>query len=547
MNRKLVLGCFAFLSVTYNAQQESDIDPVEIKIVKDYNVFIEEASKIHEPVVYYPKFKDKSAQKKLTYKLPDRIEQFKFEPSSVEPIAYKQRNVFFQNTNFVRLGFGTSFNPIFEWSHHNEKSKTPSRVHIFHHSAWRSPDSFQKYSESRGEVEFTKSFKSWIFKPRLNLQHKYYNFFGNISESGFKNEANRNYMNGSISATLQREKTEIRSISVLNTGELNYGMDKLGLFNTTANNHEFYANGKSELSFKAMENLFFKVQAGVQYYNLTTDTFTDKWLIHMMPQAEYRSKALKLSGGLNLTQALNNSEITYYVLPNVHAEIQLVPNFINLYALWNRNLELNRMQNHFAANPFVVFTNQLLPNTLVENRSAGLKGGTHGISYQVYFNQKVMKDALLFKNDATNPRFLNAEIESDMTVNNVALELSYLREEKWSVFFKGDLFLYDIGQSPFIAYNLPGQRLTLGANLKLTKKLNVFFNGFALGGVKSKIAGLEVTNPILFDLNLGAEYPISKNFYIFANANNLLDSKIAHQIGFPTIGINGQGGLRITY
>jgi hypothetical protein len=547
MKSRIIIGFFVGMSFNIAAQQENNIDPVEIKIVKDYNVFIEDASKLYEPINYYPKFKDKATQKKLTYQLPDRIEQFKFETSSVEPIAYKQRNSFFNNTNFVRLGLGSSLNPLFEWSHFNEKSKTPIRVHTYHHSAWRSPDSFQKYSETNGQLEITKSIKNWIIKPKVNLAHKYYNFFGNVSESGYKKEATRSYLNGGLGATMQKEKTELRTLSVLNSFELNYGMDNLGIFDTTKKNHEFYSNLKSDLSYKFKDNLTFKLETGIQYYNLTVDTFTDKWLINLMPHGEYKTKGLKLSGGLNLTQSLINSQPVFHVFPHFISEIQLVPNYLNFYTLWNRNLELNRMQNHLAVNPFAIFTNQLLPNTLTENRTAGLKGVYKGISYQAFFNQKIMKNALLFKNDAINPRFLHAEQEKNMTVNNVSLELSYLREEKWTAYIKGDVFLYELDRTPSIAYNLPGQRLTLGASYKAAKKLNLHFTSFALGGVKTEIAGLETTNPILFDLNLGGEYHISKNFYIFANANNLLNSKIAHQIGFPSIGINGQGGIRITY
>jgi len=364
MQKLILTSIFSLFLATLGAQNENNIDPVEIKIIKDYNVFIEEASKIHEPINYYPKFKDKTTQKKLSYLLPDRIEQFKFEPSAIEPIAYKQRNQFFQNTNFVRLGMGSSFNPIFEWSQLNEKAKTPSRVHLFHHSAWRSPDSFQKYSETRGEAEITKSFKDWIFKPRLQAQHKFYNFYGNVLESGFQKEATRNYFNGGLAATMQREKSELKSLSVVNSAEMNYGMDNLGIFDTTKKNHEFYSQIKSDLNYKLKENLSLKLNAGVQYYNLTSDTFTDKWLINIMPNGEYRTKALKLSGGLNLTQSLINSQPIFYIFPHFISEVQLVPNYLNFYTLWNRNLELNRLQNHLAVNPFALFENQLLPNTL---------------------------------------------------------------------------------------------------------------------------------------------------------------------------------------
>lgn len=529
------------------SQQEPDIDPVEIKIVKDYNVFIEEATKIHEPINYYPKFKDKASQKKIIYNLPDRIEQFKFIPSSVEPIAYKQRNIFYNNTNFVKAGFGSAFNPIFEWSHHNEKSNTPSQVHIFHHSSWKSPDSFQKYSETNGEATITKSIKNWIIKPKLVAQHKYYNFFGNVPESGFKNEATRNYFNGGLQTTIQKEKSDLNSLSVLNAFDVNYGLDQLNIFDTTKKNHEFYANVKSDISYKFRENLYFKLQANVQYYNLTVDTFTDKWIASLMPHGEFRTKTLKISGGLNLVQTFTNSKPIFYVLPNFVSEIQLIPSYLNFITIWNRNIDLNRMQSHLNQNPFALFSQNLLPNSLQENRTAGLKGVVKGISYQAHFNQRIIKNALLFKNDVVNPRFLVSEIERNLTINNVSLELSYAKENLWSAFLRGEIFLYELDRTPAIAYNLPGQRLTAGTNFKLGKKVNLQLMGFMLGGVKTEIAGQEVVNPILFDLNLGVEYLISKNFYIFANGNNLLDTKISQQVGYNSIGINGQGGIRLTY
>ena len=98
-----------------------------------------------------------------------------------------------------------------------------------------------------------------------------------------------------------------------------------------------------------------------------------------------------------------------------------------------------------------------------------------------------------------------------------------------------------------VAYNLPGQRISLGANLVASRKLNLSANVFALGGVKSVIKGVQVVNPIAFDMNLGGEFLISKNFYIFANVNNILNSKIAPQIGYYSYGINGQGGFRFIY
>lgn len=528
------------------AQDENQIDPVEIKIVKDYNVFIEEASKIQTPIHYYPKFKDAAKQKKITYNLPDRIEQFKFEPAEVEPIGYRMPKTQFNNSNFLRLGLGSAINPLVEWSHIQTQAKSPSRIHLLHHSAWKGNDSFQKYSETNAEASIETKLKQWSFTPKIQLNHKLYNFYGNLLESGYKSESQRNYGNIAADITLEKNTTELQKLSIQNKAKLLYGLDKLSLLGADNSNKEFLASLQTSLGYKLRESIMLNLDLGGQYYNLAFDTFTDKWIAHIMPNVEYRNKALKISGGLDLTQSLVNSKSIFYILPKFVSEVQLLPDYLNFYTLWNRNLDINSMHHNLRVNPFILYDNRVVPNSLVENRTAGLKGVYKGISYHAFFNQRIIKNALLFKNDATNPRYLTAEYEKNMTCNNIALELNYLREKHWSAFLKGDIFLYELDNLP-LAYNLPAQKLTLGANLLVKEKLNLMFNTFALGGVKSIIGGTTITTPVLFDLNLGAELHISKNFYIFANANNILNTRFAPQVGYPSIGVNGQGGIRLTY
>jgi len=546
MNKFSITLIFILLSLSAWSQNEGDIETVEIKIVKDYNVFIEEATKLNIPIQYQPQFKDKSAQKKIQYKLPDRIEEFKFEPTSIEPMAYKSKEFFYKNTNFLRIGAGSILNPIVEWSHLKLNTTNPYKIYLLHHSAWLASDSFQKYSETKAEMDYTTKIKDWTLIPRLALNHKLYNFYGNLNESNFRDESNRNYGNADLSFVLKNEKSEVKSISILNRGSINIGMDKLNYLGNDKSNSELYGNLQSNLSYKFSENTKINLNAGAQYYTLKFDTFTDKWLLNLMPHVEYKTKSLKLSGGLDIVQALINSKGTLYVLPKLESELQVIPNYLNFYSLWERKIELNTLRSTMNLNPFALYSNALVPNTKVENRSVGIKGNIKDISYHAYFNMKIMKDAILYKNDSTNPRYSLAVIEKNMTQNNVSLELSYMLFQRLSAYIKSDLFLYELDNLP-IAYNLPGQRVSFGFNAIASKKLNLSFNTFVIGGVKTMIAGNQVTNPMAFDMNLGGEFLFSKNFYIFANINNILNTKISPQFGYNSYGTNGQAGLRIVY
>lgn len=548
MKRTLLYISFLFFG-NISSQNDNEIDPVEIKIVKDYNVFIEEATKIHTPISYYPKFKDKANQKKLSYSIPDRIEQFKFEPTSVEPIDYKSSSFHsFNDHNFLKLGFGSALNPIVEWSHIQSKSKLPSRIHLFHHSSWLAADSFQKYSETKAEATWDKSIKQWQIQPKIFAQHKLYNFYGNLTESNNKSSAYRNYSFGGISLRADRKNTKLNSLYSDYLLKFNYGLESLHMGDSTYKNNESNISFDSKIGYNFRENIKLLLRTNVTYYHLAFDTFTDKWLFQGMPAVEYKHKGLKLNAGLNLVQSLVNSKGVFYIFPNVYSEIQLIPNYVNFYTNWSREIELNRLNTTIQSNPYILYTNkELLPNTRIENRAAGIKGMYQGVIFHAFFNQKIMKDALIYKNDSINPRFLISHIEQNLTASNICLEISYLKEKKWSAYVKGEIFLYELDQEPKIAYNLPAQKLAFGVHTSIIQRVNLSLNAFALGGVKSVIQGQVITNPILFDLNLGSEFHISKNFYIFANVNNILNSKIAPQIGFPTIGFNGQAGVKINY
>lgn len=541
----LILGVLVQVSA-HGQKDNGTIETHEIKIVKDYNVFIEEATRINLPLNYRPQFQDKSSAKKINYQLPDRIEEFKFQPSSLTPIPYKSKLSIFKNENYVKLGFGSLLNPLVEWSHQKLGAKDPLSLYLNHHSAWRSGDSMQRYAVSNFKLDYTKGIKSWKLQSIISAENKLYNFYGNINESAFQTNSSRLYTHGGLDLNLSREKLDSKTFSFYNTVGFKYGSEVLKWFGANQLNHDILINGAVQGVYRYSGNTQFSLQTGVASYNLNFSQNTKKLNINVYPSVLYKNKVLKVVGGLNFIHADANADADFYILPKINTDVQLVAGFFNLYTSWERNIEMNTLNTIINANPFGTFSNSVIPNSLVENRLAGIKGSIYDFNYNTFIHQRIVKNALLFANDPTNPRYLFSTVEKNLTINNLSVELSYLKLRHWDFSLKGDIFLYELDNLP-IAYNLPGQKIAATAHYLPSTKWNIQAGAYLIGGVKSSINNTQVGSGTNLDLNLGAEYLFYKKFYIFANINNILNSNVIQNIGYASYGVNGQLGFRILY
>jgi hypothetical protein len=405
----------------------------------------------------------------LTYQLPDRIEEFKFDPSAITPIPYKSKISFFKNNNFLKLGAGTLLNPIVEWSHQDLNSKNPLKINLNHNSAWLGNRDMQKFSESDLIVETIRSLGIWKLQPKLNAEHRIYNFYGNIPESNYQSTSNRNYIHGGLSVDLNKESSENKSLSIYNTIGIQYGQEGINWLATMQRNNEFNFNASVKGIYKFSDNTQFILQTGLETYQIDYVARTKKFNATISPGLSYKNKTLRVLGGLNFVSATVNEDDDIYFLPKLHTEVQLVPGLLNLYTIWERTIELNMLHTTIQANPFATFSNGIIPNSLVENRLAGIKGTLKDFNYNAYLHQRIVKDALLFANDNTNPRYLMSQVEKNFRVNSLSMELSYLKMEQWDFYLKGDLFLYELDNLP-VAYNLPGQKLSLATHYKPSSK-----------------------------------------------------------------------------
>lgn len=539
-----ILGCFILIALPAKAQD--NIESQEIIIVKDFNVFIEEATKIKPQIEYNVNFQEKVAQEELTYSLSERVENFVFQPQPIRPINFVQKEPLATAKNYVKAGLGSLLNPFLEWNHTIFTESNKTNLYAKHHSAWVQPESFQSYANTTflASSQFTK--ENVLISPYLGFDSKKYNFFGNLVESNFKDNVGRFYNGLNLGVKLSKERLEVKKMSFQAELGGDYGFESLDKNTGSHSNSEYryFVNGQGKYNYSKAAFLY--LNAGVEVSQTNFGVQTHRSLINLNPEVQYSNKNLKFLAGINFYSATLNGSGSFYALPRFESEVQLVPKYITFFTIWHRTLQTNRLSQLLNENPFVLNENTVLPISRVERRAGGFKGNFNKFSYQASLTQKIIKDALLFANDSLNPRFLNAVVEKNLTANNVALELSYKSSFPLDFTFKNDFFFYELDNLP-VAYNLPSIVSNLGILYKHKPNWIFQLDAFAVSGVKSYIKGAEVSSPIQLDLNIGTEYGFKNNIFLFGQVNNCLNTKVTRIIGYPSYGINAQVGVRWLY
>jgi hypothetical protein len=541
-----ILGFVIFAIVPTTLYAQDEIESQEIFIVKDFNVFIEEATKIKPQIDYNVNFQEKMAQEELTYTLSERVENFVFQPQPIRPINFTQKEPLATAKNYVKAGLGSLLNPLLEWNHTIFSENQKTNLYAKHHSAWVQPESFQSYANTTFMATSQISKNNIQIAPFIGFDSKKYNFFGNVNESNFKDNAGRFYNGLNLGVKLSKERLEEKKMSFQAEFGGDYGFESLDKNTGSHSNSEYryYVNGQGKYNYSKAAFLY--LNAGVEVSQTNFGVQTHRSLLNLNPEVQYSNKSLKFLAGINFYSATLNGSGSFYALPRFESEVQLVPKYITFFTIWHRTLQTNRLSQLLNENPFVVNENSVLPISRVERRAGGFKGNFNKFSYQASVTQKIIKDALLFANDSLNPRFLNAVVEKNLTSNNVSLELSYKSSLPFDFTLKNDFYFYELDNLP-VAYNLPSIVTNLGVLYKHKPNWIFQLDAFAVSGVKSIIKGAQVSSPLQLDLNIGTEYGFKNNIFLFGQVNNCLNTKVTRIIGYPSYGVNAQVGVRWLY
>ncbi|QQL50052.1 TonB-dependent receptor [Mucilaginibacter ginkgonis] len=276
------------------------------------------------------------------------------------------------------------------------------------------------------------------------------------------------------------------------------------------------------------------------------------------PYLKFQGDSYKIDAGVNIvTQFGNNSKVSIY--PAAKAEVQVVPDYVRLFVEAKGDVNRASLRNFADENPFIG-QNIAIANTEDQlDLTAGIKGTiTAGLGFKALVFRNRVKNLPLFVSNLNTTTFNNqfAVVYDDgyATLSGFRAELDYKASSEVDIFGKGEYIDYKMANQ-LAAWNLPNFKLTAGAVLHITDKVDVNASLLLRGDTKDigypmALSPLSVQQtvtpsviPSFTDVNAGVSYKVTSKVSVFVQANNLLNSNYRQWLYYRNYGFNIFGGV----
>jgi len=232
---------------------------------------------------------------------------------------------------------------------------------------------------------------------------------------------------------------------------------------------------------------------------------------------------------------------------------------ISVFGGLTGGLTQNTYHNASANNPFVAPLLGLQPTSESYNLHAGVQGNLNEqLSYEVEASYKSEKDKALFQKNGilnitaeqSNFGFDNAfvYVYDDVKTGSISGNLNYDVVDFFKVSLATSFFTYNTSNQSE-AWNLPQITTTLRGNYIFNEKLDFEGSLFFIGTRKDFDA---INNRVedvdsIFDMNLGANYSITKKWKAFLKAKNITSQNYERWLDYPVQSVQVLGGIKYLF
>lgn len=470
----------------------------------------------------------------LNYSIPVQNLSFAYKSPALKAIAEDiDSNVHWNNTSFVKLGFGNYTTPYAQAGLAFGDGVT-SVININ-----------GKYTSSNGSLEYQNFSK-------LRLEG-----LGIFTSKNNKNEWNANavfdksvqYLYGYKPDTLKFPKEDLRQsfttmsakLGMRNKLENAYGISynpSIGL-DIFGDNHSGVENTLAfdvPVTKSITRILDFNVGVSGNFNRFKVDTTDIKNSIFLVaPSLAFKTTNAKLVAGL--TPSWSNS--TFSLLPNFTADVKLNEEKFILQAGFIGYYNYNNYRSLANFNPFVQQPTQLV-NSLVKEFYGGFKGsaGNH-FTYNARVSFLKINDQPLFLNDTITGKSFEVVYEPSLNTLRAHGEIGYTASEQFSLLAGITLNRFSGLEVNKEAYGLLPTELNGAVRYQALKdlllKADIYFWDGAAYRTKSIQTGK--LDPA-FDLNLGAEFGFLPQWKAWLQFNNVFNNKYERWKQYPVLGFN---------
>jgi hypothetical protein len=538
MIKNIFFAAFLLASATAFAQDSTKKQSIDI--TSSYKPVLRNAVKIN---FAGSQLAADTSRPSLDYTIPSQNLFYAYRPISLKPLALEQdTNIYLGNRNFVKAGFGNFSTPYIAAGLSFGDGKT-SLVNLT-----------GDYIQSKGKIknqEYSllnvKAAGSYFF-PKNELyggvevnSHQYHLYgYNHLLLDYDKKDVEQQFQNVSVNVGFKN--------TVSNELGVSYNPNiKVGFFSNKDKATETNVFIDVPVEKPINDNFTVKAELKADLTNYTTKNFlpnnfkVNNNLIQVTPSINYKTDIIKFHGGV--TPVWNNDK--FELLPDIYAEAQVKDRSFAVQAGWVGRFTKNSYKNLTDINPYLFPVISQL-NTKETEYYGGIKA-----SLAKHFNFSA-KAGLV--NYANLPFFVNDTtgdgksfiISNEKRVNNFRVhgDLSYINQDKFTLTAGATFNGYTSMKSNAKAWNTIPLEITGSLRWWAYKTVLIKSDIYVFDGSNYLAKG---PTAVGFkggtDLSAGVEVKINKKFSVWADANNLLDSKYERWHNYQVYGTNFMGGI----
>ncbi len=278
----------------------------------------------------------------------------------------------------------------------------------------------------------------------------------------------------------------------------------------------------------------------------------DDNIVTIYPRYKLVGSRFGLSAGLDVAVNNHNTETDFHLFPQAGLSYDIVPEFVPYLWLEGRMIQ-NGYRNVARRNPYVA-DGLTMPDSREYSGQAGFRGNFASLlSYRIYGGFTKIDSCGYFANLYSAGSALNqfGYVTDNATMYYAGLWLearlhnSLRITTAWRFGNNNGDRLAVVGGIPEIKGELAAE-FRVGQKLLFRPQLTYFGKRYMYEYHPLDILMYrELSGEI--EINLGAEYALSKKMGIFLDLNNLANRKLYLYNHYPSVGINGTAGIKVSF
>ncbi len=534
------------------AQEKSE----EVTIIAPYNPTVTTAQKINRNPKIVPGEDEQLPEPE--YSIRSERVSTSIAPEAPNPSRVPGEPAKDLYRSHLRAGFGNYTTPYFElWVNSLQSDEFNAGAHLKHISSFGDIKDYAKssFSNSLLEAYGSKYFNQNTFVAALGYEHNMLHRYG-FKPDDFPgltiddDDLSQVYQKIGFKLGLESNKAarDAFNYHVLLDGY--YYFDKFESNETRitfspgiAKKMDLFGNRRSqELGLDLRMDYFLNNDSLSDYSGgiISAEPFLD------MDLSPYRVK-IGLQGDYRMDSASQ-----FHLYPVIEAEASLLEKMIIVYAGAKGGLERISFEGLSSENPFV---NSILPLDYMNNKIimyGGVKGRiTEIVDFNVGLRYSITENMPLFVND-TSTALLNTFglVYDDVNVFTFNGMLGFRSKSDFGLLLKVAFNAYSADQEEK-AWHRPALDASLESYYILKEKLKISADMHFRSGMYARTFKNNVVEPELldawFDLGLGAEYRITRQFSAFVKLNNILNQQYYRWYNYPVQQFNALAGIGFSF